>query len=101
MRLAELGERTDLLAMMDVHLLPTEPVRRRMTPAQKRDMLVGDASDEPADAPFDVDALIGLVRLKDPVLGAFSDAEIRSVIGASINHAEIMNLYARARSPRT
>ncbi|MGW7192452.1 non-ribosomal peptide synthetase, partial [Streptomyces sp. NPDC054838] len=93
-RLAELGERTDLLAMMDVHLLPTEPVRRRMTPAQKRDMLVGDASDEPADAPFDVDALIGLVRLKDPVLGAFSDAEIRSVIGASVNHAEIMNLYA-------
>ncbi|MFD3548265.1 amino acid adenylation domain-containing protein [Streptomyces sp. NPDC058655] len=93
-RLAELGERTDLLAMMDVHLLPTEPVRRRMTPAQKRDMLVGDAADEPADAPFDVDALIGLVRLKDPVLGAFSDAEIRSVIGASINHAEIMNLYA-------
>ncbi|MFF1560559.1 amino acid adenylation domain-containing protein [Streptomyces sp. NPDC058279] len=93
-RLAELGERTDLLAMMDVHLLPTEPVRRRMTPAQKRDMLVGDASDEPADAPFDVDALIDLVRLKDPVLGAFSDAEIRSVIGASVNHAEIMNLYA-------
>ncbi|GGZ45692.1 hypothetical protein GCM10010371_00830 [Streptomyces subrutilus] len=93
-RLAELGERTDLLAMMDVHLLPTEPVRRRMTPAQKRDMLVGDATGEPADAPFDVDALIGLVRLKDPVLGAFSDAEIRSVIGASINHAEIMNLYA-------
>ncbi|MFI9063186.1 amino acid adenylation domain-containing protein [Streptomyces sp. NPDC053429] len=93
-RLAELGERTDLLAMMDVHLLPTEPVRRRMTPAQKRDMLVGDATDEPADAPFDVDALIGLVRLKDPVLGAFSDAEIRSVIGASVNHAEIMNLYA-------
>ncbi|WP_327250872.1 non-ribosomal peptide synthetase [Streptomyces sp. NBC_01244] len=93
-RLAELGERTELLAMMDVHLLPTEPVRRRMTPAQKRDMLVGDASDEPADAPFDVDALIGLVRLKDPVLGAFSDGEIRSVIGASINHAEIMNLYA-------
>ncbi|MFD3807766.1 amino acid adenylation domain-containing protein [Streptomyces sp. NPDC058619] len=93
-RLAELGERTDLLAMMDVHLLPTEPVRRRMTPAQKRDMLVGDAAEGPADAPFDVDALIGLVRLKDPVLGAFSDAEIRSVIGASINHAEIMNLYA-------
>ncbi|MCX4775501.1 non-ribosomal peptide synthetase [Streptomyces sp. NBC_01264] len=93
-RLAELGERTELLAMMDVHLLPTEPVRRAMTPAQKRDMLVGDASDEPADAPFDVDALIGLVRLKDPVLGAFSDGEIRSVIGASINHAEIMNLYA-------
>ncbi|GLV86878.1 hypothetical protein Slala03_65670 [Streptomyces lavendulae subsp. lavendulae] len=93
-RLAELGERTDLLAMMDVHLLPTEPERRRMTPAQKRDMLVGDATDEPEDAPFDVDALIGLVRLKDPVLGAFSDAEIRSVIGASINHAEIMNLYA-------
>ncbi|MCY0944317.1 non-ribosomal peptide synthetase [Streptomyces antarcticus] len=93
-RLAELGERTDLLAMMDVHLLPTEPVRRRMTPAQKRDMLVGDAADGPADAPFDVDALIGLVRLKDPVLGAFSDAEIRSVIGASINHAEIMNLYS-------
>ncbi|MFJ1866071.1 amino acid adenylation domain-containing protein [Streptomyces sp. NPDC088097] len=93
-RLAELGERTDLLAMMDVHLLPTEPERRRMTPAQKRDMLVGDASDEPEDAPFDVDALIGLVRLKDPVLGAFSDGEIRSVIGASINHAEIMNLYA-------
>ncbi|MEU9029366.1 amino acid adenylation domain-containing protein [Streptomyces sp. NPDC048383] len=92
-RLAELGERTDLLAMMDVHLLPTEPERRRMTPAQKRDMLVGDATDEPEDAPFDVDALIGLVRLKDPVLGAFSDAEIRSVIGASINHAEIMNLY--------
>ncbi|MET8751561.1 amino acid adenylation domain-containing protein [Streptomyces sp. NPDC004667] len=93
-RLAGLGERTDLLAMMDVHLLPTEPERRRMTPAQKRDMLVGDATDEPEDAPFDVDALIGLVRLKDPVLGAFSDAEIRSVIGASINHAEIMNLYA-------
>ncbi|WP_260610774.1 non-ribosomal peptide synthetase [Streptomyces sp. WAC06614] len=93
-RLAELGERTDLLAMMDVHLLPTEPVRRRMTPAQKRDMLVGDASDEPEDAPFDVAALIDLVRLKDPVLGAFSDDEIRSVIGASINHAEIMNLYA-------
>ncbi|MGW7344869.1 amino acid adenylation domain-containing protein [Streptomyces sp. NPDC054854] len=93
-RLAESGERTDLLAMMDVHLLPTEPERRRMTPAQKRDMLVGDATDEPEDAPFDVDALIGLVRLKDPVLGAFSDAEIRSVIGASINHAEIMNLYA-------
>ncbi|MCP3759342.1 non-ribosomal peptide synthetase [Streptomyces sp. TBY4] len=93
-RLADLGERTELLAMMDVHLLPTEPVRRAMTPAQKRDMLVGDASDEPADAPFDVDALIGLVRLKDPVLGAFSDGEIRSVIGASINHAEIMNLYA-------
>ncbi|MFF3215464.1 amino acid adenylation domain-containing protein [Streptomyces sp. NPDC002886] len=93
-RLAELGERTELLAMMDVHLLPTEPVRRAMTPAQKRDMLVGDASDEPADAPFDVDALIGLVRLKDPVLGAFSNGEIRSVIGASINHAEIMNLYA-------
>ncbi|MFI5865406.1 amino acid adenylation domain-containing protein [Streptomyces sp. NPDC051546] len=93
-RLAELGERTELLAMMDVHLLPTEPVRRHMTPAQKRDMLVGDATDEPADAPFDVDALIGLVRLKDPVLGAFSDGEIRSVIGASIDHAEIMNLYA-------
>ncbi|WP_412076320.1 amino acid adenylation domain-containing protein [Streptomyces xanthophaeus] len=93
-RLAELGERTDLLAMMDVHLLPTEPERRRMTPAQKRDMLVGDASEAPEDAPFDVDALIGLVRLKDPVLGAFSDEEIRSVIGASINHAEIMNLYA-------
>ncbi|MCX4696224.1 non-ribosomal peptide synthetase [Streptomyces sp. NBC_01408] len=93
-RLAELGERTDLLAMMDVHLLPTEPQRRRMTPAQKRDMLVGDASEAPEDAPFDVDALIGLVRLKDPVLGAFSDEEIRSVIGASINHAEIMNLYA-------
>ncbi|MER5812943.1 amino acid adenylation domain-containing protein [Streptomyces sp. NPDC002033] len=93
-RLAELGERTDLLAMMDVHLLPTEPRRRRMTPAQKRDMLVGDATGEPADAPFDVDALIGLVRLKDPVLGAFSDAEIRSVIDASVNHAEIMNLYA-------
>ncbi|MFD8143178.1 amino acid adenylation domain-containing protein [Streptomyces sp. NPDC059708] len=93
-RLAELGERTELLAMMDVHLLPTEPERRRMTPAQKRDMLVGDASDEPEDAPFDTDALIGLVRLKDPVLGAFSDAEIRSVIGASINHAEIMNLYS-------
>ncbi|MGI5446172.1 amino acid adenylation domain-containing protein [Streptomyces sp. CA-243310] len=92
--LAELGERTELLAMMDVHLLPTEPERRAMTPAQKRDMLVGDAADEPADAPFDVDALIGLVRLKDPVLGAFSDEEIRSVIGASINHAEIMNLYA-------
>ncbi|MFD3696355.1 amino acid adenylation domain-containing protein [Streptomyces sp. NPDC058646] len=92
-RLAELGERTDLLAMMDVHLLPTEPQRRRMTPAQKRDMLVGDASDEPEDAPFDVDALIGLVRLKDPVLGAFSDEEIRSVIGASVDHAEIMNLY--------
>ncbi|MFG2753360.1 amino acid adenylation domain-containing protein [Streptomyces xanthophaeus] len=93
-RLAELGERTDLLAMMDVHLLPTEPRRRRMTPAQKRDMLVGDATGEPEDSPFDVDALIGLVRLKDPVLGAFSDGEIRSVIGASINHAEIMNLYA-------
>ncbi|MBT2406682.1 MULTISPECIES: amino acid adenylation domain-containing protein [unclassified Streptomyces] len=93
-RLAELGERTALLAMMDVHLLPTEPERRRMTPAQKRDMLVGDATDEPEDAPFDVDALIGLVRLKDPVLGAFTDEEIRSVIGASINHAEIMNLYA-------
>ncbi|MET9609960.1 amino acid adenylation domain-containing protein [Streptomyces sp. NPDC006512] len=93
-RLAELGERTELLAMMDVHLLPTEPERRRMTPAQKRDMLVGDALDGPEDAPFDVDALIGLVRLKDPVLGAFSDAEIRSVIGASIDHAEIMNLYA-------
>ncbi|MFJ5548060.1 amino acid adenylation domain-containing protein [Streptomyces sp. NPDC093225] len=93
-RLAELGERTDLLAMMDVHLLPTEPERRRMTPAQKRDMLVGDATDEPADAPFDVAALIDLVRLKDPVLGAFSDDEIRSVIGASINHAEIMNLYS-------
>ncbi|MFH9011597.1 amino acid adenylation domain-containing protein [Streptomyces sp. NPDC017943] len=93
-RLTELGERCDLLAMMDVHLLPTEPRRRRMTPAQKRDMLVGDASDEPEDAPFDVEALIGLVRLKDPVLGAFSDDEIRSVIGASINHAEIMNLYA-------
>ncbi|MFF4367810.1 amino acid adenylation domain-containing protein [Streptomyces sp. NPDC001594] len=93
-RLAELGERTELLAMMDVHLLPTEPERRRMTPAQKRDMLVGDASDEPEDAPFDVDALIGLVRLKDPVLGAFADEEIRSVIGASINHAEIMNLYS-------
>ncbi|MFC7845150.1 amino acid adenylation domain-containing protein [Streptomyces sp. NPDC057382] len=93
-RLADLGERCDLLAMMDVHLLPTEPERRRMTPAQKRDMLVGDASDEPEDAPFDVEALIDLVRLKDPVLGAFSDDEIRSVIGASINHAEIMNLYA-------
>ncbi|WP_411107204.1 amino acid adenylation domain-containing protein [Streptomyces sp. cmx-4-9] len=96
-RLAELGERTELLGMMDVHLLPTEPQRRRMTPAQKRDMLVGDATDEPADAPFDVDALIGLVRLKDPVLGAFTDGEIRSVIGASINHAEIMNLYAPRR----
>jgi thioesterase domain-containing protein len=93
-RLAGLGERTDLLAMMDVHLLPTEPERRRMTPAQKRDMLVGDASDEPEDAPFDVEALIELVRLTDPVLGAFSDDEIRSVIGASINHAEIMNLYS-------
>ncbi|MEU5366904.1 amino acid adenylation domain-containing protein [Streptomyces sp. NPDC005925] len=93
-RLAELGERTDLLAMMDVHLLPTEPERRRMTPAQKRDMLVGDAADVPEDAPFDVEALIELVRLTDPVLGAFSDDEIRSVIGASINHAEIMNLYS-------
>ncbi|MEU6062285.1 amino acid adenylation domain-containing protein [Streptomyces sp. NPDC047097] len=93
-RLAELGEHTDLLAMMDVHLLPTEPVRRRMTPAQKRDMLVGDATAEPADAPFDADALIALVRLKDPVLGALTDQEIRSVIGASIDHAEIMNLYA-------
>ncbi|MFD5098044.1 amino acid adenylation domain-containing protein [Streptomyces albidochromogenes] len=93
-RLAELGERTALLAMMDVHLLPTEPERRRMTPAQKREMLVGDATDEPEDAPFDVAALIGLVRETDPVLGGFSDGEIRSVIGASIDHAEIMNLYA-------
>jgi amino acid adenylation domain-containing protein len=93
-RLADLGERTDLLAMMDVHLLPTEPERRPMTPAQKRAMLVGDASDEPEDAPFDVAALISLVRLTDPVLGAFSDEEIRSVIGASIHHAEIMNLYS-------
>ncbi|MGW7431539.1 amino acid adenylation domain-containing protein [Streptomyces sp. NPDC054861] len=93
-RLAGLGERTELLAMMDVHLLPTEPERRRMTPAQKREMLVGDAADEPADAPFDVEGLIGLVRETDPVLGGFSDGEIRSVIGASIDHAEIMNLYA-------
>ncbi|MFI5986950.1 amino acid adenylation domain-containing protein [Streptomyces sp. NPDC051555] len=93
-RLAELDERTELLAMMDVHLMPTEPERRRMTPAQKRDMLVGDDADVPEDAPFDVDALIGLVRLQDPVLGAFSDGEIRSVIGASIDHAEIMNLYS-------
>ncbi|MGW7052598.1 amino acid adenylation domain-containing protein [Streptomyces sp. NPDC054887] len=93
-RLAELGERTELLAMMDVHLLPTEPERRRMTPAQKREMLVGDATDDPEHAPFDVAALIGLVRETDPVLGGFSDGEIRSVIGASIDHAEIMNLYA-------
>ncbi|MEV4948952.1 amino acid adenylation domain-containing protein [Streptomyces sp. NPDC053755] len=93
-RLAEQGERTELLAMMDVHLLPTEPERRRMSPAQKREMLVGDATDEPEDAPFDVEGLIGLVRETDPVLGGFSDGEIRSVIGASIDHAEIMNLYA-------
>ncbi|MFJ7159482.1 amino acid adenylation domain-containing protein [Streptomyces sp. NPDC101118] len=95
-RLAELGERTELIAMMDVHLLPTEPVRRAMTPAQKRDMLVGD-TDEPEDAPFDVGALIELVRAQDPVLGGFSDEEITSVIGASVDHAEIMNLYAPRR----
>ncbi|QDY75595.1 amino acid adenylation domain-containing protein [Streptomyces qinzhouensis] len=92
--LAEQGERTELLAMMDVHLLPTEPERRRMTPAEKREMLVGDATDVPEDAPFDVAGLIGLVRETDPVLGGFSDDEIRSVIGASIDHAEIVKIYA-------
>ncbi|MGV9312184.1 amino acid adenylation domain-containing protein [Streptomyces sp. NPDC003691] len=92
--LAEQGEETELLAMMDVHLQPTEPVRRRMTPAEKREMLVGDATDVPDDAPFDVEGLIGLVRETDPVLGAFSDDEIRSVIDASIDHAEIVKIYA-------
>ncbi|MFE3019450.1 amino acid adenylation domain-containing protein [Streptomyces sp. NPDC059256] len=92
--LAEQGERTELLAMMDVHLVPTEPERRRMTSAEKREMLVGDATDEPEDAPFDVAGLIGLVRENDPVLGGFSDDEIRSVIGASIDHAEIVRIYA-------
>ncbi|MEW1551455.1 amino acid adenylation domain-containing protein [Streptomyces tsukubensis] len=95
--LAEQGERTELLAMMDVHLQQTEPERHRMTPAEKREMLVGDAADVPEDAPFDVAGLIGLVRETDPVLGGFSDDEIRSVIGASINHAEIVKLYAPRR----
>lgn len=95
-RLEELGERAELVAMMDVRPMPTEPERVPLTEAEKRDLLFAEL-DDGSNAPFDMAAGIERMRRRDMVLADFSDDEIRGVIEASFDHAEILPLYAPRR----
>ncbi|MDI5963340.1 non-ribosomal peptide synthetase [Streptantibioticus silvisoli] len=92
-KLAEQGERVELLAMMDVRPMPVQTVRVPLTEGEKRETLF-DMVDDQDNAPFDVPAAIAELRRRDPVLAGFSDAEMRGVITATIDQAEILPLYA-------
>ncbi|MFJ2420097.1 amino acid adenylation domain-containing protein [Streptomyces brevispora] len=77
-RLRAAGERVELLALMDVH--QTGPGSVSVLPT-------------PQAAPAgtrDIAAEVERIRREDPVLGGFSSAEIRSVLGASETHAALM-----------
>jgi thioesterase domain-containing protein len=77
-RLREAGERVELLALMDVH--QTGPGSVSVLPPPKT---------APAAA-GDLAAEVERIRREDPVLGGFSSAEIRGVLGASETHAALM-----------
>ncbi|MEU4263170.1 amino acid adenylation domain-containing protein [Streptomyces argenteolus] len=77
-RLREAGERVELLALMDVH--QTGPGSVSVLPPQES---------APAAA-GDLAAEVERIRREDPVLGGFSSAEIRGVLGASETHAALM-----------
>ncbi|MEF9887148.1 amino acid adenylation domain-containing protein [Streptomyces sp. P9-A4] len=90
-RLAELGERVELLALMDVHR--TGPG----TPGHAR--ALADAAGGPdLSDPVAVAAAIEALRREDPVLAGFTDAELRAVAGASRTHGELMSRYVPRRA---
>ncbi|MBY8882684.1 amino acid adenylation domain-containing protein [Actinacidiphila acidipaludis] len=91
-RLQEQGDRVEVLAMMDVRPMPPQAERVPLTDADKRDILFEEA-DDGSGRPFDLPAAVTRMRRRDPVLADFSDAEIRAVIAASFDHAEILPLY--------
>ncbi|MFJ4905013.1 amino acid adenylation domain-containing protein [Streptomyces sp. NPDC093249] len=90
-RLAELGERVELLALMDVHRTgPGSPAHAGAAAA------AADGPD-PSD-PAAVAAAVEAARRDDPVLAGFTDAELRAVAGASRTHAELMARYVPGRA---
>ncbi|MCB5163538.1 amino acid adenylation domain-containing protein [Streptomyces bambusae] len=92
-RLAELGERVELLGLMDVH--QTGPGSRLHAQAAARP--AGPDGPDPdgpdPDGPGARAAAIEAMRREDPVLAGFTDAELRAVARASRTHAELMSRY--------
>ncbi|MDB1085975.1 amino acid adenylation domain-containing protein [Streptomyces sp. ACA25] len=95
-RLQELGERVELLALMDVYPRPAEKVPQPLTDLEIMRMLVG-VPDDATDVRFDRVAVAELLRRRDPVLADFTNAEMSTLFDASINHAELMKAYAPLR----
>ncbi|MFC4036159.1 amino acid adenylation domain-containing protein [Streptomyces polygonati] len=94
--LAKTGERAELIAMMDVRPMPPQRQRVRLTEADKRDVLFAE-QDDGGNKPFDLAAGVERMRRRDMVLADFSDEEIKGVIAASFDHAEILPMYHPTR----
>ncbi|MEH1098517.1 amino acid adenylation domain-containing protein [Micromonospora sp. CPCC 205561] len=87
------GEEVELLAMMDAYPVSAEEATRPRSERETMLMLIGD---EPGDLPdelldrYDPEVAVEVLRRRDPALASFTREEVRALVLAAVNHADIM-----------
>ncbi|MFV2019305.1 condensation domain-containing protein [Micromonospora sp. LOL_023] len=97
-RLRAEGAEVELLALLDSYpVLPSEP-QGPLTEPEILEMLFGPDTGLP-DLPdgffdrYDRDAVVRMLRRREPVLAGLTDGEVGALVDASVNHAEIMRAH--------
>jgi amino acid adenylation domain-containing protein len=99
-RLRAEGAEVELLALLDSYpVLPGEP-QGPLTEPEILEMLFGpDTGLGAPDLPdgfydrYDRDAVVRVLRGREPVLAGLTDGEVGALVDASVNHAEIMRAH--------
>ncbi|WP_432828471.1 condensation domain-containing protein [Dactylosporangium sp. CA-092794] len=97
-RLRAEGAEVELLALLDSYpVLPGEP-QGPLSEPEILEMLFGTDTGAP-DLPggffdhYDRDAVVRVLRGREPVLAGLTDGEVGALVDASVNHAEIMRAH--------